>query len=90
MALLWKGKTMSHQDWTLDQFAQHYAETIMSPANAWGQHVSDLFGQSHHIMIAATAIYGSETVHEAFNKAVREAENDLLDNFNYVGSRHHY
>ena len=62
------------KDWTLDQFAKHYAETMAKPANAWGQHVSDLFGQSHHIMIAAGELYPSEHVHRAFAKAVREME----------------
>lgn len=78
---------MSHKDWTLEQFAQHYAETINSPANAWGQHVSDLFGQSHHIMNAASKLYPSEEVQKAFAYAVQAY---ALNDFNYVGSRHHY
>jgi hypothetical protein len=64
---------MSHDKWTLDQFAEHYAETLVKPANAWGQHFSDLFGQSHHIMIAASNVYPSEHVKRAFEKAVKDA-----------------
>jgi len=58
-------------DWNLDQYAQHYAETINSPANAWGQHLSPIFGQSHFIMIAAKMRYPSEAVNQAFEKALK-------------------
>lgn len=57
--------------WTLDQYAQHYAETINSLANAWGQHVSSIFGQSHFIMTAAKRRYPSEAVDQAFEKALK-------------------
>jgi hypothetical protein len=59
--------------WTLDQFARHYVETMAKPANAWGQHVSDIFGKSHHIMIAAGDVYPSDHVQKAFEKAIKEA-----------------
>jgi hypothetical protein len=59
--------------WTLEQFAEHYAETLAKPANAWGQHVSDLFGGSHRIMIAAGDLYPSEHVRIAFEKAIKDA-----------------
>lgn len=62
------------KNWNLDDYARHYAETLAKPANAWGQHVSDLFGQSHQIMNAASNIYPSEHVQRAFKKAVRETE----------------
>ena len=61
-------------NWTVDQFARHYAETLLRPANAWGQHLSPLFGQSHHIMTVARDYYDAETVERAFAKAVRETE----------------
>ena len=60
------------KDWTLDQFAEHYAETLAKPANAWGQHISDRFGQSHYIMIAATKLFGSDAVQEVFAKAIQK------------------
>lgn len=56
--------------WTLEQFAQHYVETINSPANAWGQHVSPIFGQSHFIIIAAKKLYPSDEVDQALIKAI--------------------
>jgi len=63
-----------HSDWTLDQYARHYAETLAAPPNGWGQHVSPVFGQSHFIMIAAGKHYPREAVERAFAKAVREKE----------------
>jgi hypothetical protein len=65
-------KTAEFGAWTLDQFAAHYACTLKTPANAWGQHISPLFGQSHQIMTAAGNKYPSEDVRRAFEKAVRE------------------
>ena len=62
-----------YADWTLDQFATHYVETMAKPPNGWGQHVSDLFGQSHFIMIAASELFPSDEVHREFEKAIREA-----------------
>jgi hypothetical protein len=59
-------------DWTLDDFAKHYAETMAKPANAWGQHLSDIFGQSHYIMIAAAKLFGSDATQDAFAKAIRK------------------
>ena len=59
-------------NWTLDDFARHYAETMARPANAWGQHLSDIFGQSHYIMIAASNIFGSDAVQEAFTNAIKK------------------
>ena len=61
-----------HDAWTLEQFADHYAETLAKPANAWGQHCSPLFGQSHYIMIAACCRFPTDSVNAAFSKAVKE------------------
>jgi hypothetical protein len=60
------------KNWTIEQFAEHYVETLAKPANAWGQHLSDIFGQSHHIMIAATKVFGGDAVQEAFAKAMQK------------------
>jgi hypothetical protein len=65
-----RGKPM--ENWTLKQFAEHYAETMAKPANGWGLHVSDIFGQSHHIMIAATTVFGRDAVQEAFAEAIQK------------------
>lgn len=59
------------KNWTLDDFAKHYAETMARPANASGQHLSDIFGQSHFIMIAASKIFGSDAVQDAFTDAIK-------------------
>lgn len=63
-----------YHDWSVDQFAKHYADTLAKPANGLGQHVSDLFGQSHEIMRAATDCYPEKTVNAAFTKAMRVGE----------------
>ena len=64
------------KNWTLKQFAEHYAETMAKPANAWGQHVSKIYGQSHFIMIAATKLFGRDAVQEAFAKAIQKNGED--------------
>ena len=71
-------------DWNLDQYAQHYAETINSPANAWGQHLSPIFGQSHFIMTAAKKCYSSEAVDQAFEKALRKDSQCLVAFVDYI------
>lgn len=57
--------------WTLEQFAQHYAETMQKPPNGWGQYVSPIFGQSHFIMIAATKRFGESEVEKAFSAVMK-------------------
>lgn len=32
--------------WSLDQFAEHYVETLSAQPNAWGQHISRVLGKS--------------------------------------------
>lgn len=59
-------------NWTLDEYARHYAETMAKPANASGQHLSDIFGQSHYIVIAASKIFGSDATQDAFAKAMQK------------------
>ena len=58
--------------WTLEQYATHYAETLASAPNAWGQHVSKIFGQSHNIMREANKQWEREAVNAAFTKAIKE------------------
>lgn len=58
--------------WTLKDYAKHYADTLASPANGWGQHVSPYFGQSHFIMREARKLWGNEKVQEAFKAAIKE------------------
>lgn len=62
----------TEHDWTVDDYAQHYAKVMHQPPNAWGQHISSMFGQSHHIMGAACRHFDTETVMRAFDKAMRE------------------
>jgi hypothetical protein len=57
-------------NWTLEQFAEHYADTLAAPADGWGQHVSPIFGQSHWIMNAATLRFSTADVQRAFAEAV--------------------
>lgn len=57
--------------WDLQQYAQHYAETLAKPANAWGQHLSSIFGQSHWVMNEAKTRWDSEQVDEAFSHAIK-------------------
>ena len=57
-------KTLS--EWTLEDYVDHYVDTIRSPANAWGQHLSPLFGNSQWIMVAAYGLFDGD----AFNALV--------------------
>lgn len=47
-------------EWTIDDYANHYVETIAKPPNAYGQHISDIFGQSHAIMYAMVLKFGAK------------------------------
>ena len=58
-------------DWTLEDYARHYVETINSPANGWGQHCSALFGQSHNIMAESSKLFG----HDATQQAIKNLLN---------------
>ena len=61
--------------WTLDDYAAHYAETLSRPANGWGQHYSPIFGLSHHIMREARRHWTAEEVEAAFTAALRATPN---------------
>ena len=61
-------------DWTVEQYAAHYAETINSPANGWGQHISPIFGQSHVIIAAAKRRFPSDIVDSVFEKACKDVD----------------
>lgn len=58
--------------WTLEEYAAHYAETLASPPNGWGQHISPIFGQSHNIMREANKQWTRELVDEAFSAAIKQ------------------
>lgn len=68
------------KQWTLDDYARHYADILVMPPNGWGQHVSPHFGQSHQIMIAASKLFGVRRVEAAFKAAVAEKEAETNGN----------
>jgi len=59
-------------NWNIDDYAKHYAEIIHGDANAWGQFVSPIFGQSHHILGAIRAKYGEGQADAAIGRAMTE------------------
>jgi len=63
------------KDWTLEQYAEHYVKTINSPANAWGQHVSSIFGLSHFVIAGAKKRFPADEVDRIFEKACKEYDN---------------
>lgn len=65
---------MAYSKWSLDQFAQHYAETLRRQPNGWGQHVSPIFGQSHFIMREARRRFPEYDVNTTFLKAIDDHE----------------
>ena len=56
--------------WNLEQLAQHYVETLRSPPNGHGQHVSPIFGQSFLIIRAAKKRFSAEEVDQAFRNEI--------------------
>jgi len=62
------------KNWTVEQYAAHYAETINSPTNGWGQHISPIFGQSHVIISAAKRRFSSDIVDSVFEKACKDVD----------------
>jgi hypothetical protein len=69
---------MIKPEWSLSDFARHYAEIINSPANAWGQHLSKYFGQSHFIMMESQKRFGLTETETAINKAIKESRHVQL------------
>ena len=55
--------------------AKHYAETLENSPNAWGQHVSPIYGQSHNILNAMDILFGSKVSRLAIDKAIKESDN---------------
>jgi len=60
-----------HENWSLEDFAKHYRETMQQSPDGWGRYVSPIFGQSHHIIIAAVRRFGVDAVEAAFRIAIR-------------------
>lgn len=60
---------MVSANWTIQDYAKHYVEIINSPANAWGQHNSVFFGQSHNVLDAMYHTFGAELSIEAIKQA---------------------
>lgn len=55
---------------TLEQFAAHYVATIQAPPNAWGQHISKIFGKSTGwILQEMFARWGSDASNAAIYQA---------------------
>jgi len=53
-------------NWTVEDYAKHYEETINSAPNGWNQNVSPIFGQSHAIMYRAQQLFGEKEMCRAF------------------------
>ena len=61
-------------EWSVEDYAQHYVSTINSQPNGCGQHVSDIFGQSHNIMWAASKLFGHEATHAAIENLLKGSD----------------
>lgn len=59
-------KTISN--WTVEDYAAHYVETLKKQPNGWGQYISETFGQSHVILFKATKLFGAEKTDAAISK----------------------
>lgn len=57
---------------SVDLMAEHFVDVINGQPNAWGQHCSPIYGQSHYILIRMTRLFGDETTQRAINKALKE------------------
>lgn len=64
-------------EWAVSDFAKHYCEVMQAPPNGWGQHVSDHFGQSHDIAIAAHRATGL-SLDEVWKEFEKELTNEQL------------
>lgn len=64
--------------WDLAQFARHYVETIQAPANAWGQHISKIFGcGSSYIMFMMFTKFGEDQSNAAIDQAYKESHIEI-------------
>ena len=64
---------------TCEEFAKAYVDCLYSEPNAWGQHVMEGFGQSHHVMLLGAEHFGNERFQAAISKelSVRTIEKKL-------------
>lgn len=65
-----------HTDWTVDEFARHYVETLNAQSNGWGQHVSKRLGwSSTRIMMEMYTRFGKDAANAAIDAALKEEPN---------------
>jgi|APGre2960657404_1045060.scaffolds.fasta_scaffold08969_6 hypothetical protein len=66
---------MNISEWSVQDFAKHYVDTIYSQPNAWGQYLSPIFGQSHSILYAMSKRFDPLDAANAVDSALREHRN---------------
>jgi hypothetical protein len=60
---------------TLNEYAKEYVDTILSPANGWGQHVHPTLGRSDYIMLEMFRIFGDVLAQEAITIELKNRRN---------------
>jgi hypothetical protein len=56
----------------VDTMAKHYVDTINGKPNAWGQYISPIYGQCHHIHNRMTWLFGGHVTQLAINKELNK------------------
>jgi len=67
---------MAKMEDNVNLMAKHYVETLNRPPNAWGQHLSHLYGQSHFILIRMTQLFGERVTNLAVDRAMNPYKNN--------------
>lgn len=63
-------KTKPVLEWTLEDYTQHYVDTIFSTPDGLGAYKSRKFGQSYNIMIQAMKLFDKDEVAKVFKEYV--------------------
>ncbi len=61
--------------WMLDDYAQHYVAVLHRPSNAWGQHLSEFFGQSHNVLQRMRELFGDTAAQAAVSQQLNQWRN---------------
>jgi hypothetical protein len=60
---------------TLKEYAKEYVDTILSPANGWGQHVHPTLGRSDFIMLDMIKSFGNDETQVAIKTELNNRMN---------------
>jgi len=62
---------MWSNNWKLEDYAKHYVDVLSKPPNAWGQHISPIFGSTDILLNKMYREFGKAPTTDAIMAAFR-------------------